>query len=140
MDDCNYLKPSKSDAINIVDGLPTTSMQVVEAVVPDHEKDVVQDHEKGEETPLDGIYTIQFQDTPYQDVQQQNALEELMKSVAGLHAKFNKLIDMMTDAANITASGKEDTSDKSNADFRIDEFNLIPINTGDKMDAVELKY
>ncbi|KAF5286985.1 hypothetical protein FQA39_LY16099 [Lamprigera yunnana] len=109
---------------------------------------------KKKETPLDGIYTIQFQDTPHHDVQQ-NALvavleeklekiytnqQELMKSLAGLHAKFNKLINMMTDAANDTGSGKEDTSDKSNVDLRIDELNVFPINTGDKMDIVELKY
>ncbi|KAF5294624.1 hypothetical protein FQA39_LY02756 [Lamprigera yunnana] len=63
----------------------------------------------------------------------------IMKSVARPHAKFKKLIDMMTDAANVTASRKEDTSDHSNVDLRVDELNLFPINTGDKMDTVELK-
>ncbi|KAF5298559.1 hypothetical protein FQA39_LY11760 [Lamprigera yunnana] len=152
MDDFNYLIPSKNNAVNVVDGLPTTSMHVVEAVVPDHKKDVVRDYEK-EETPLDGIYFIQFQDTPHHDLQQ-NALgtnstprksqqdvytpRRINEVVAELHAKFNKLIDMMTDAANVTASGKEDTSDYSNVDLRVDELNLFLINTEDKMDAVEL--
>ncbi|KAF5284606.1 hypothetical protein FQA39_LY16964 [Lamprigera yunnana] len=44
LDDFHYLIPSKNDAVNVADGLSTTSMDVVEAVVPDHKKDVVRDH------------------------------------------------------------------------------------------------
>ncbi|KAF5294522.1 hypothetical protein FQA39_LY13376 [Lamprigera yunnana] len=74
-----------------------------------------------------------------QDVDIRTNQEELMKSVTELHVMFNKLIDMMTDAANVTSSEREDTSDDSNVDLRVNKLNLFPINIGDKKDAVELK-
>ncbi|KAF5279339.1 hypothetical protein FQR65_LT15388 [Abscondita terminalis] len=112
-------------------------MDVNEVVVPEQ---ISPDHWE-EETTLKGIYTIQYEDTPHDDVQQVNALEpRRTDEVCGrITCEAQQADRHMMATANVPASVKEDTSDNSNVDLRVEELNLFPIETTDKMDEVELK-